>query len=69
MQLSETLQLHDMQLEILLGKLQLQLEFAELRLGSAKIRVEEFADSVISETVKETILESCKTVANAAGMR
>jgi hypothetical protein len=58
-----------MQLEIQLANLKLQLEFAELRLGSAKIRVEEFADSVLSETVSQTILESCKTVARAAGMR
>ncbi|MBL4817987.1 MAG: hypothetical protein JKY15_01970 [Deltaproteobacteria bacterium] len=58
-----------MQLEILLGKLELQLEFAEMRLGSAKIRVEEFADSIMIETVQETILESCKTVARAAGMK
>ena len=58
-----------MQLEVLLGKLQLQLEFAELRLGSAKIRVEEFADSVMSETINETILEDTKSIARAAGMR
>lgn len=41
----------------------------ELRLDSAKIRIEEYADSVLSDTIDETILESCRTVARAAGMR
>ena len=45
-----------------------QLEFAELRLGSAKIRMEEFMDSVFVDIAKITLVISCITISRAAGM-
>jgi len=38
-------------------------------LDSAKIRVEEFADSIFADTINDTILQSCKSIARAAGMK
>ncbi len=55
-------------LQLQLSNLKLQLEFAELRLGSAKIRIEEYADSIMSSVMEETIIQSCKSIARAAGM-
>ena len=57
------------QLQVELANLQLQLEFAEMRLDSSKIRIEEFADSILDDVADKTILQSCRTVARAAGMK